>query len=90
MCLLMEKEREGIMELVSCYHGSQLQSTEEASPAPPLLHHPGNIVCPSVRQNQNFFFKILFVKGTGEKQAIPESPWIPSLPVITNSHVLNT
>lgn len=52
----MEKDWEGVMELVSCYHETQLQSSEEACPFP---HHPGNHVSLSKEESEIFFFNHL-------------------------------
>ena len=59
----MEKDWEGVMELVSCYHETQLQSSEEACPFP---HHPGNHVSLSKEESEIFFF-LTTCKGEREK-----------------------
>lgn len=59
----MGKDWEGVMELVSCYHGTQLQSSEEACPFP---HHPGNHVSLSKEESEIFFF-LTTCKGDREK-----------------------
>lgn len=59
----MEKDWEGVMELVSCYHETQLQSSEEACPFP---HHPGNHVSLSKEESEIFFF-LTTCKGDREK-----------------------
>lgn len=60
----MEKDWEGVMELVSCYRGTQLQSSEEACP---FLHHPGNRVSLSKEESEIFFFFLTTCKGDREK-----------------------